>query len=262
MTGPSAPTALAASGVSVDLGGRRVVHDVSFDLAPGRTLGLIGPNGSGKSTLLRAVLGLLPVATGEVRVEGRSLSTYRLRELARVVAAVLQDETGDIDIDAREVVAMGRGAHKRLLERDDGRDREVVDASLEAVGVTHLAHRRIASMSGGERQRVLVARALAQEPRVLVMDEPTNHLDVRHQFEVLALARARGLTAVVALHDLNLAAHYCDELLVLESGQVAGRGSPTDVLDPALLGEVYGVDSEVGRDDVTGSPHVRFRPPR
>jgi iron complex transport system ATP-binding protein len=257
----NATTALSARALSVSLGRRRVVQDVDLDLDAGRVLGLVGPNGSGKSTLLRALLGLTSLAAGEVRVEGRPLTSYRPRELARVVAAVLQDETGDFDLDARDVVAMGRGCHKRLLQRDDGRDHEVVEASLAALGVAHLADRRIASMSGGERQRVLVARALAQEPRILVMDEPTNHLDVRHQFEVLALTRQRGLTAVVALHDLNLAAHYCDDLLVLQEGRVVRHGPPADVLEQALLRDVYDVEADVGRDPRTGRAHVRFRPP-
>nr|WP_042197380.1 ABC transporter ATP-binding protein [Kibdelosporangium sp. MJ126-NF4]CEL22923.1 ABC transporter (iron.B12.siderophore.hemin), ATP-binding component [Kibdelosporangium sp. MJ126-NF4]CTQ90062.1 ABC transporter (iron.B12.siderophore.hemin), ATP-binding component [Kibdelosporangium sp. MJ126-NF4] len=248
--------------VSVDLGGRRVVHDVSFTVEPGAVVGVVGPNGSGKSTLLRAVIGILSPGTGSVRIDGRDVATTRPRERAGVLAAVLQDATSDFDLTTDDVVMMGRACHKRPFERDDARDRTIVADALAAVGAADLAARRFAFLSGGERQRVLIARAIAQQPRVLVMDEPTNHLDLRHQFDVLALPRKLGVTAVVALHDLNLAAHYCDEIHVLHHGRQSRSGTPEHVLNPATLAEVYGVSAAVAPHPVTGRPHITIDPTR
>lgn len=246
--------------VSVELGGRRVVHDVSFTAEPGAVIGVVGPNGSGKSTLLRAMIGILRPATGTVRVDGRDVATTKARERAGVLAAVLQDTTGDFDLTVDDVVMMGRACYKRPFERDDAHDRAVVAEALAAVDAADLAARRFAFLSGGERQRVLIARAIAQQPRVLVMDEPTNHLDLRHQFDVLALPRKLGVTAVVALHDLNLAAHYCDEIQVLHHGRQSRSGTPGDVLDAGTLSEVYGVAAAVTPHPVTGRPHITVDP--
>ncbi|ALG11846.1 ABC transporter ATP-binding protein [Kibdelosporangium phytohabitans] len=246
--------------VGVDLGGKRVVHDVSFTVEPGAVVGVVGPNGSGKSTLLRAVIGILTPATGSVRVDGRDVAKTKPRDRASVLAAVLQDTTGDFDLTVDDVVMMGRACYKKPFEADDARDRTAVADALAAVGAADLAARRFAFLSGGERQRVLIARAIAQQPRVLVMDEPTNHLDLRHQFDVLALPRALGITAVIALHDLNLAAHYCDEIHVLHHGRQSRSGPPGYVLDPAVLADVYGVAAAVAPHPVTGRPHITIDP--
>ncbi|ONI84101.1 ABC transporter ATP-binding protein [Actinosynnema sp. ALI-1.44] len=246
--------------VSVDLSGKRVVHDVSFAVQPGTVVGVVGPNGSGKSTLLRAVIGILTPATGSVRIDGRDVAKTRPRDRASVLAAVLQDTTGDFDLTVDDVVMMGRACYKRPFEGDDTRDRTIVADALAAVGAAGLADRRFAFLSGGERQRVLIARAIAQQPRVLVMDEPTNHLDLRHQFDVLALPRELGITAVIALHDLNLAAHYCDEIHVLHHGRQTRSGTPEHVLDPATLAEVYGVTAAVAPHPATGRPHITIDP--
>jgi iron complex transport system ATP-binding protein len=253
---------LQADRVGVDLGGRRVIDDVSVRAEPGEVVGIVGPNGSGKSTLLRTLVRILRPSRGAVRVDGADLATLSARRAARVVAAVLQDSTGDFDLRVRDVVAMGRAPYKRLFARDDDHDRRVVEECLDLVDAHHLIERPFAMMSGGERQRVLIARALAQRPRLLVLDEPTNHLDVRHQFDVLALPRRLGVTAVVALHDLNLAAHYCDRIHVLRRGRQVCAGPPAEVLTPELLAEVYGVVAGVTTHPQTGRPQVNFDPSR
>ncbi|CAM3736970.1 ABC transporter ATP-binding protein [Kibdelosporangium persicum] len=246
--------------VSVDLDGRRVVQQVSFEAGPGEVVGVVGPNGSGKSTLLRAMIGIIPPAAGSVRIDGRDVATTKPRDRARALAAVLQDSTGDFDLTVRDVVMMGRACYKRAFERDNFRDRTVVAEALAAVGASELARRRFAFLSGGERQRVLIARAIAQEPSVLIMDEPTNHLDPRHQFDVLALPRKLGVTAVIALHDLNLAAHYCDQIHVLDHGRQYRSGTPGEVFSPDMLAEVYGVTAAVTSHPVTGRPHIVLDP--
>lgn len=254
-------SALQVERVSVALGGTPVVREVSFSVAPGEVLGVVGPNGSGKSTLLRAVLGVEAVASGSLRLGTASLISMAPRERARQVAAVLQDASGDFDLSCRDVVAMGRSPHKRLLAADTAEDARIIAEALELVNAGEFVDRSFSALSGGERQRVLIARAIAQQPGLLIMDEPTNHLDVRNQFDVLALPRTLGVTAVIALHDLNLAAEYCDRMLLLDAGRVIALGSPAQVLEPEVLEAVYGVAASVTIDGDSGHPFVRFRRP-
>jgi iron complex transport system ATP-binding protein len=251
---------LRAEAVSVQLGGRLVVDGVSLAADPGQVVGVVGPNGSGKSTLLRALVRILHPVSGRVYLDGTDIADLSVRALARNVAAVLQDTAGDFDLRSHDVVAMGRAPFKRMFQRDGVTDDQIIEQSLELVGATHLRWQPFALMSGGERQRVLIARALAQQPRLLVLDEPTNHLDIRHQFDALALPRRLGVTAVVALHDLNLAAHYCDIIHVLNHGHSVCAGPPGEVLTAELLADVYGVVATIGRHPATGRPQVSFDP--
>ncbi|MFJ9665028.1 ABC transporter ATP-binding protein [Streptomyces sp. NPDC101219] len=268
-TGTDAPggdgagaAALAVEDVTLSAGARRLVRGVSLTARPGETIGLVGPNGSGKSTLLRAVYRVLRPDSGRVRVDGADAWSLPVRRLARTVAAVVQDAGADFDLRVREVVAMGRTPHKRLLDGDTAEDAALIGEALTAVGARHLADRPFDRLSGGERQRVLIARALAQRPALLVLDEPTNHLDIRHQLDILGALRRLPATVLLALHDLNLAAYYCDRLHVLYDGEVVASGTPAEVLTPGLLAEVYGVAADVGVHPGTGAPHVTFLPGR
>ncbi|MGW1137360.1 ABC transporter ATP-binding protein [Streptomyces zhihengii] len=251
---------LVVEGVTLTAGARRLAEDVSLTAERGEVVGLIGPNGSGKSSLLRCVYRILRPDSGTVRVDGADAWTLPVRQVARTLAAVVQDAATDVDLAVREVVAMGRAPHKRLLDGDTADDRRLIASSLAAVDALHLADRPYDRLSGGERQRVLVARALTQQPALLVLDEPTNHLDIRHQLDILGVLRRLPATVLVALHDLNLAAGFCDRLYVLCDGRVVASGPPADVLTPALLQEVYGVDAEVAVHPRTGTPQVTFLP--
>ncbi|MGW0147396.1 ABC transporter ATP-binding protein [Streptomyces sp. NPDC003333] len=251
-------TDLSVDGVTLTAGARHLVRDVSLTARPGETIGLVGPNGSGKSSLLRAVYRVLRPDAGEVRVDGADAWSLPVRHLARTVAAVVQESAADFDLAVREVVAMGRTPHKRLLAGDTPEDAELIDSALLAVDAVHLADRTFDRLSGGERQRVLIARALAQQPTLLVLDEPTNHLDVRHQLSVLGALRRLPATVLLALHDLNLAARNCDRLYVLNEGEVTASGPPAEILTPELLAEVYGVATEVAVHPRTGAPQVTF----
>ncbi|WP_435610394.1 ABC transporter ATP-binding protein [Streptomyces sp. C10-9-1] len=252
--------ALSVEHLTLSAGARRVVQDVSLAAAPGEVVGLVGPNGSGKSSLLRAVYRVLRPDGGRIRVDGDDPWGMSARTLARTLAAVVQDPGAAFDLTVRDVVAMGRTPHKRLLDGDTAEDARLVAAALSAVDAEDLADRGFDRLSGGERQRVLIARALAQEPALLVMDEPTNHLDVRHQLQVLGLVRRLPATVLVALHDLNLAAYYCDRIHVLQAGRIVASGTPAEVLTPRLLEEVYGVVGEVRVHPRTGAPQVTFLP--
>ncbi|MDH6705079.1 iron complex transport system ATP-binding protein [Kitasatospora sp. MAA19] len=249
---------LTLDSVSVELAGARLVHDVALDAAAGQVVGLVGPNGSGKSTLLRCVYRALRPATGAVRLDGDDLHALTAREAARRVAALPQEHSAEFDFTVAEVVAMGRLPHRRGLGGPGAGDHARCAGALRRVGAEHLAGRGFLSLSGGEKQRVLIARALVQEPRLLVLDEPTNHLDIAHQLDVLALVRQAGPTVLTALHDLNLAAGHCDLLYVLRAGRIVASGPPAEVLRTDLLAEVFGVRATPVRHPVTGAVQLLF----
>ncbi|WP_329279213.1 ABC transporter ATP-binding protein [Streptomyces sp. NBC_00691] len=234
------------------------LRSVDLTVRPGETVGLIGPNGSGKTTLLRCVYGTLTPTAGRALLDGDDLHAMGPKARARRVATVPQDGTLEFELTVGELVALGRSPHKRFWEGDTGADRERAEDALARVGLADLADRPYPTLSGGERQRALVARALVQDPALLVLDEPTNHLDIRHQLDVLALVRTLGTTNLLALHDLNLAGAYCDRIYVLERGRLVTGGKPAEVLTPALLDAVYGVDAEVIPHPRTGNPTVLF----
>ncbi|WP_019631400.1 ABC transporter ATP-binding protein [Actinomadura atramentaria] len=238
---------LRAEGVTVVAGRRTLLDDVSLHAAPGQVVGLVGPNGAGKSTLLRTFYRVLRPTRGRVLVDGDDVRRLPGRTLARRLAAVPQDSPGEFELTARDVVAMGRTPHKRAFAGDGAADRAIVAEALADLGVAGLADAPFDRLSGGERQRVLIARALAQRTGALVLDEPTNHLDPRHRLDVLRLVRRRGATALVALHDLNLAAAFCDRVHVLRGGRTVAAGPPGDVLTPDLIADVYGVGADVAR---------------
>jgi iron complex transport system ATP-binding protein len=251
---------IEAEAVSFAYGPRRVLDDVSLAVAPGELVGVIGPNGGGKTTLVRLLSGVLAPAAGSVRLGGRSLAAHRRRELARRLAVVPQDPTLEFPFTALEVVLMGRAPHLPALGFPGARDLAIARAAMARLEVGGLEDRPLDRLSGGERQRVLLARALAQEPEVLLLDEPTTHLDLRHQagiYDVVhELGRERGVAAVSVLHDLNLAALYCDRLALLAGGRILRQGRPAEVLDAAALAQAYGTEVHVGVNPFTGGPIV------
>ncbi|MFI6641594.1 ABC transporter ATP-binding protein [Streptomyces sp. NPDC050504] len=254
-------TTLTTEGLSYGPGdGRHLVDGVDLTVGPGETVGVVGPNGSGKTTLLRCVYGTLRPTHGRALLDGADLHTMGAKARARRLATVPQDGQAVFELTVHEVVAMGRSPHKRFWEADTAADAELVRAALERVGIAEFAARPFPSLSGGERQRTLVARALVQQPDLVVLDEPTNHLDIRYQLEVLSLVRELGTSNLIALHDLNLAAYYCDRIYVLQGGRIAASGTPGDVLTPELLATVYGVKAEVSVHPTTGAPTVVYLP--
>ncbi|AXK37479.1 ABC transporter ATP-binding protein [Streptomyces armeniacus] len=244
--------------VTVETAGATLVRDVTLHAGSGTLVGLVGPNGSGKSSLLRCVYRAARPTAGTVRLDGDDLRALTPRQSARRLAALPQEGGGDFEFTVSEVVEMGRLPRQRAAARTTDEDRRVCAAALARVGAAHLARRGFPSLSGGEKQRVLIARALAQEPRVLVLDEPTNHLDIAQQLEVLELVRASGLTVLTALHDLNLAAVHCDRLHVIDGGTIVASGAPHDVLTPELLAEVFGVRAHRVRHPESGAVQLLF----
>ena len=233
--GPRAPAAF---------GGREVLAGVGLSVTGGEVLGLVGPNGSGKTTALRILHRALVPDAGQVLLDGRDLAALTGRERARSIAVMAQEMTGEVPLSVADVVLLGRVPHSGAFGGTGDEDLEIAAEALEAAGALHLARREFGLLSGGEKQRVLIARALAQQPRVLLMDEPTNHLDIGSQHHVLEIVRARRLATVVVLHDLNLAARYCDRVLVLEDGRIRAEGPPADALEQGLIGATYAVAAE------------------
>jgi len=244
--------------VHAGVGGRVIVSAISLEVHSGEIVGLLGPNGSGKSTLLRCVYRVLKPLRGTVRLDGTDVWSLSQRDAARRIAAVVQEPAGEFDLTVWDVVSMARSPHLGMLDWTTARDEALVAAALERVEATQLAGRRMQALSGGEKQRVLLARALAQEGRLLVLDEPTNHLDIRHQLDLLALLRTLELTTFTALHDLNLAATYCDRVYVMNAGRIVAGGAPDDVLTPALVAAVFGVGATLTRHPVTNRVALFF----
>lgn len=240
--------------------GRKVLRGMSLEVGSGEMVGLIGPNGSGKTSLLRCVYKVLEPHSGLISLGGEDVLQTGARRMARRTAVVPQETPGEFDFAVREIVAMGRSPHKGHFERESAEDRRIVDDSLSRVGMLGFVERQFRTLSGGEKQKVLIARALAQRAKLLVLDEPTNHLDVGHQLEVMELVKDLGVATLAALHDLNLAALFCDRLYVLHGGEAIVSGAPEEVLTPRLIREVYGVGSEVSIHPATGRPHVTFVP--
>ncbi|WP_331740257.1 ABC transporter ATP-binding protein (plasmid) [Streptomyces sp. NBC_01005] len=238
---------LTLDGLHVTLDHTPVLHNVGLDVEPGQIVGLVGPNGSGKSTLLRAVYRSRRPVAGIVAVGGRDVWRISIQAAARHTATVLQDGAGAGGLTVAETVALGRTPHHGVLGRDGEGDRRAVAEAMESCGITSLADRDLSSLSGGECQRVLLARALAQAPKLLVLDELTNHLDIRARFELLGLISKTGVTTLAALHDLDLAARFCDRLVVLHHGRVVAAGPVLDALTPSLLHEVFGVRAHAER---------------
>ncbi|MGI8311442.1 ABC transporter ATP-binding protein [Saccharopolyspora hattusasensis] len=249
---------LRALDVSWSRGGAAIVNGIRIEVEPGSTLGLLGPNGSGKSSLLRLLAGLRQPSSGRVLVDDVDITGIGRRALARRIALVEQESTTELDITVTEVVSLGRTPHRSSWGTAQDTDAEAVRRALMHADLEALADRRWHTLSGGERQRVQIARALAQQPTELLLDEPTNHLDIAHQFALLELVRRLPVTAVVALHDLNLAATFCDGLVVLQRGAVVAAGSPAEVLTEDLVRTVYGVECAITKPNPEGPPHIRF----
>ncbi|MBI1626381.1 ABC transporter ATP-binding protein [Comamonas suwonensis] len=251
---------LQASHLCWQAAAAHILRDVSLHVAQGELVGLLGPNGSGKSTLLRMIYRILKPASGSVEVSGSDVWRSSARDNARAMAVLAQENTSEFELLVRDVVLMGRTPHQSPFARDSAEDFHIVAQALERVDAKYLSERMFSTLSGGEKQRVLMARALAQQAPLLVLDEPTNHLDVRHQFELMNLIRSLGLTALAALHELPLAAHYCDRLYLLKDGVLVAEGTPSEVLTPEIIADVYGVRALVRPSPRSGKPLIEFMP--
>jgi iron complex transport system ATP-binding protein len=247
---------LRLDGLAVDIAGRRIVTGIDLAVGDREFAGLVGPNGSGKSTILKAIYRVHRPAAGRVLLDGTDLLSVRPKDAARRIAVVMQETTSEFDFTVREMVMIGRTPHKGSFERDTATDHALVDEAIDRVGCQELAYRRFNTLSGGEKQLILIARALAQGADHLILDEPTNHLDIHHQVEILELVAGLGVTVLAALHDLSLAALFCRTIHVLRDGRVVSSGPPGAVLTPETIRHAYGADVLVIQHPDTGTPHL------
>jgi iron complex transport system ATP-binding protein len=252
--------ALALRGVAFGYGTRPLFRSLDLEVEAGSMIAVLGPNGAGKTTLVRLASGEVPPSAGSVSILGHDLAKLPGRERARRVAVVPQESEPTFDFTVRELVLFGRAPHLGLFGIETARDVEIANEAMRSTEVAELQDRPSRALSGGERQRVNLARALAQEPRLLLLDEPTAFLDLKHRLAAYELfrrlCRERGLTVVVVSHDLNLAARHCDRLVLLQAGQVAADGPPEDVVKPEILRSVYEVEVDVHTDTTSGRPFV------
>lgn len=251
---------LEARDIIVSRSGRRILDGVSVFVAPSKFIAIAGPNGSGKTTLLRALLGFWPCERGSVELKGRPVESYSRRELARMAGYVPQDTRLDFAFTAREVIAMGRFAHRGRFAPETAADARAIQSAMETCDAAHLADRFVTTLSGGERQRVAIARSLAGEPSYLLLDEPTANLDVEHALAIFSLCRklaARGCAVAACTHDLNSAARFADTIVLMKQGRVAAQGP--GVLDAAAVESVFGVRAELLRSP-SGEPYLMFHP--
>jgi len=247
-------------GLSFAIKGAPIIEDVNLQVEPGEFVGVIGPNGSGKSTLLKNMYRVLTPEAGWIALDGQKLHDLSYRESARQMAVVSQETSAVFDFAVGDIVMMGRHPHKRMFAADTIEDAAMVVQALERVGLGDYARRSYSSLSGGEKQRVLIARALAQQSQLLIMDEPTNHLDVRYQLQIMDLVKMLGITAVSALHDLNMACYFCDRLIVMRGGKVYASGTPEEVISEQLLFDVFGVRAQLAVHPVTRKLGITYFP--
>lgn len=240
-------------------GGSLIVNGVTLDAAPGTTLGLLGPNGSGKSSLLRLICRIRKVQSGVITLGGEDIATLSQAQIAKSTAFVEQQATTEIQVSVLDVVKLGRTPHRSPISIWKSEDEAGVQDALTHVGMLDKASRLWHTLSGGEKQRVHIARALAQTPSQLLLDEPTNHLDIQHQLDILALVSRLPVTCIVALHDLNLAAMFCDNLAVMYAGEIVAFGPPEEVLTETLIRDVFGVSARIERSSYHGRCHIQYK---
>lgn len=242
-------TSWRGEGISVTIGATEILYDVTVDIPIGGITGLLGPNGAGKTTLLRTLCGTAQPSKGKVHLNGKNLHRVHPKDRAKVIAYVEQHQHADVDLTVRQVVALGRIPHTNQWTTRGQETASVIDDALATVDLTHLADRTWHGLSGGERQRVHLARALAQEPQILGLDEPTNHLDLHNQIAFLSLIKRLGLTTVVVLHDLDMAAAYCDEIVIMDQGRRVTGGLTSEHLTSEHMANVFRVHATTQQDD-------------
>ena len=251
---------LQVEGLTFSYGEKEAAENVSLYVKEGEFVGLIGPNGSGKSTVLKNIYRGLNPDAGTITLDGENLLTMPYKKSALKMAVVGQENDVPFDFLVEEIVAMGRSPHKKLFDVDNARDKEIVHHALEHLGMGKMAKRNYLHLSGGEKQRVIIARAVAQETDFFILDEPTNHLDISYQMQIFDFIKRLKVTVLSAIHDLNMAALYCDRIYVLKEGKVVLEGTPEEVLTPDNIYQIYGVKSSVIKHPITGKMSITYLP--
>lgn len=244
--------------LNFDIGKTKILKDISFDVEENSFVGVIGPNGSGKSTMLKSIYGVNKPSGGEIYFEGENLLKISGKERAKKIAVLAQESSGQFDFSVQQVVEMGRYPHKNALENYSKQDFEIVDRVLKEMKLEDYRERSFNTLSGGEKQRVLISRLLVQESKFIILDEPTNHLDIGHQIEIMNVIKNMGVTVLAAIHDMNMAAIYCDKLVVMKKGELLAQGKTEEILTPEMLKTLFNVNAEIHQ--INGKRQVIYNP--
>lgn len=253
---------LAVNNVCVTLGKTRIVNGATLHVGDRQSVGIIGPNGCGKSTLLKSIYRVNPIDSGEILLNGQSVTKMSPKEAARHIAVVGQFNELSFDFSVQDMVLMGRSPHKKMMEGYNENDYALVEDTLRKTELSPLRDRSYLSLSGGEKQRVILARAIVQQPELLILDEPTNHLDIKFQFEVLDLVRDLNISTLCILHNIELSARYCDYLYAMKGGHIVDEGRPQDLITKETIRTIYDVDSAIYTNPITHDLAVAFLPTR
>lgn len=249
---------LEVKNLSYQLKDNVILQNINMHFKTNKFIGILGPNGAGKSTLLKNIYGSLTPTCGEIIVQGQNLKNISKKERAKKISVLAQEENSQFDFTVEQIVEMGRFPYKRTLENYSKKDKEIARDMLNKAGVEQYLKREFKSLSGGEKQRVLIARALVQNTPILILDEPTNHLDIGYQLQLLHLIKNLNITVIAALHDLNIAALFCDEIYIMKEGKNAVNGTPEKVLTTSNLKEIFGIDCYIAKNPITGQIQISY----
>ena len=237
-----------------------IVDGVSLDVEEGSFVGLVGPNGCGKSTLLKNIYRVYTPSRGAVYIDGKSVLEMTNKESALEMSVMQQENNVEFDMNVFDMVMLGRFAHQKMFHNDMHAEGEIVRAALREVGMEGYEERSFLSLSGGEKQRTLVARALVQQAQLIILDEPTNHLDIGYQYQIMNILKSQDVTVFSSVHDLNIAACYCDKIILMKKGRIYDVGTPEEMFVPSKIRDLFGVDTQISINSVTGKPNVIFMP--
>lgn len=251
---------LKSEDIKFSIGKKSILKGISIDVSNREFIGIIGPNGSGKSTFLKCLYRTLKPSSGSIIIDGTDINKINIKESAKKIAVVSQHNFYDFDFSVKDIVLMGRSPHKKMMERDNENDYKIMYDSLKKVDMLDFKDRNFNTLSGGEQQRIILARALAQKTDCLILDEPTNHLDIKYQLQLMNIVKELDIEVIAAIHDLNIAAMYCDKIYVLKDGDIVAYGTPKEVLTKELIKQVYEVDAMVYENEESNSINILYTP--
>ena len=251
---------LEVKDITYSIDSKLIVNGVSLGIPEGSFVGLVGPNGCGKSTLLKNIYKVYKPDSGAVYIDGKDISAMSSRDTAKEMSVMQQENNVEFDMPVYDMVMLGRFAHQKMFNNDKLKEREIVLAAIKEVGMEGYEERSFLSLSGGEKQRTLVARALVQQADLIILDEPTNHLDIGYQYQIMNILKKQNLTVFSSVHDLNVASCYCDQVILMKKGQIVDFGLPKDVFTPEKIRNLFGIDSQIVENPVTKKPTVMFFP--
>ena len=251
---------LLVEGLSYSMDRRQIIEDIDLRIRPGSFVGIVGPNGCGKSTLLKNIYQVLEADRGVVYLDGHRVDQMSNRQRAHSMAVMQQENNIEFDLSVYEMVLLGRFSHQKVLGGSSAEDQRIVLACIDEVGLKGYEKRHFLSLSGGEKQRTLIARALAQEASFIILDEPINHLDIGYQYQIMNILKRQKLTVLSSIHDLNIAATYCDQVILMRQGHVVASGSPEETLLPDRIRELFGIDCQLVWNEKTGCNNILYLP--